>query len=170
MRRTEVRITLYLYLPELLICVKGITEFVFYFVFSFTVKGSKTGLKKERRPIANRQLLYQSSLLPYFLPHGATVTDKKIISQENLTLTGTKQTTIYFLTKPLLIFIIHCDVLSIHTIDYQGFPSICPVVLSAEKVIFVGFEGFYEGQWLRARLCCRKISDSIFWLYYFTPR
>ena len=29
---------------------------------------------------------------------------------------------------------------------------------------------FYEGQWLRARLCCRKISDSIFWLYYFTPR
>ena len=70
------RITLYLYLPELLICVKGITEVVFYFVFSFTVKeGSKTGLKKERRPIANRQLLYQSSLLPHFLPHGATVTD-----------------------------------------------------------------------------------------------
>ena len=34
----------------------------------------------------------------------------------------------------------------------------------------MGFEGFYEGQWLRARLCCRKISDSIFWLYYFTPR
>ena len=29
---------LYLYLPELLICVKGITEVVFYFVFSFTVK------------------------------------------------------------------------------------------------------------------------------------
>ena len=27
-----------------------------------------------------------------------------------------------------------------------------------------------EGQALRARLCCRKISDSIFWLYYFTPR
>ena len=23
---------------------------------------------------------------------------------------------------------------------------------------------------LRAKLCCRKISDSIFWLYYFTPR
>ena len=34
----------------------------------------------------------------------------------------------------------------------------------------VGFEGFYEGQWLRARLCCRKISDSIFWLFCFTPR
>ena len=34
----------------------------------------------------------------------------------------------------------------------------------------MGLEGFYEGQWLRARLCCRKISDSIFWLYYFTPR
>ena len=67
--------TLYLYLPELLICVKGITEVVFYFVFSFTVKeGSKKGLKKERRPIANRQLLYQLSLLPHFLPHGATVT------------------------------------------------------------------------------------------------
>ena len=34
----------------------------------------------------------------------------------------------------------------------------------------VGFKSFYEGQWLRARLCCRKISDSIFWLHYFTPR
>ena len=66
--------TLYLYLPELL---KGITEIVFYFVFSFTVKeGSKTGLKKERRPIANKQLLYQSSLLPHFLPHGTTVTSR----------------------------------------------------------------------------------------------
>ena len=42
---------------------------------SFTVKeGSKKGLKKERRPIANRQLLYLLSLLPHFLPHGATVT------------------------------------------------------------------------------------------------
>ena len=29
---------LYLYLPELLICVKGITEIIFYFVDSFTVK------------------------------------------------------------------------------------------------------------------------------------
>ena len=29
---------------------------------------------------------------------------------------------------------------------------------------------FLCSQWLRARLCCRKISDSIFWLYYFTPR
>ena len=38
--------TLYLYLPELLICVKGITEVVFYFVFSFTVKeGFKEGTK-----------------------------------------------------------------------------------------------------------------------------
>ena len=70
--------TLYLYLPELLICVKGITEVVFYFVLSFTVKeGSKKGLKKERRPVANRQLLYQSSLLPHFLPHGATITKRK---------------------------------------------------------------------------------------------
>ena len=33
-----------------------------------------------------------------------------------------------------------------------------------------GFWRFLWGQWLRARLCCRKISDSIFWLYYFTPR
>ena len=45
----------------------------------------------------------------------------------------------------------------------------CLKVFSVE-VTNVGFEGFYEGQWLRARLCCRKISDSIFWLYYFTPR
>ena len=63
--------TLYLYLPVLLICVKGITEVVFYFVFSFTVK---EGSKKERRPITNSKLLYQSSLLPHFLPQGATVT------------------------------------------------------------------------------------------------
>ena len=49
----------------------------FLFCFSFMVKeGSKTGLKKERRPIANRQLLYQSSLKPPFLPHGAAVTVK----------------------------------------------------------------------------------------------
>ena len=27
-----------------------------------------------------------------------------------------------------------------------------------------------EGQVLKARLSCRKIPDSIFWLYYFTPR
>ena len=32
----------------------------------------------------------------------------------------------------------------------------------------MGFEGFYEGQWLRARRCCRKLSDSIFWLFCFT--
>ena len=39
--------TLYLYLSELLICVKGITEVVFYFVFSFTVKeGSKNGQRR----------------------------------------------------------------------------------------------------------------------------
>ena len=28
----------------------------------------------------------------------------------------------------------------------------------------------FESQGLRARLCCRKISDSIFWLHCFTPR
>ena len=53
----------YLYLPELLICVKGITEVAFDFVFSFRVK---EGFKKEQRPIANRQLLYQLSILPHF--------------------------------------------------------------------------------------------------------
>ena len=31
----------------------------------------------------------------------------------------------------------------------------------------VGFVA--EGHGQRARLCCRLISDSIFWLYYFTP-
>ena len=34
----------------------------------------------------------------------------------------------------------------------------------------MGFNKDFEVQGLRARLCCRKISDSIFWLYYFTPR
>ena len=62
---------LYLYLPELLICVKGITEIIFSFVSSFTVR---EGFKKERRPIANKELLYQLSLLPHFLPHDASVT------------------------------------------------------------------------------------------------
>ena len=38
------------------------------------------------------------------------------------------------------------------------------------QVTNVEFEGYLGGQWLRARLYCRKISDSIFWLYYFTPR
>ena len=38
------------------------------------------------------------------------------------------------------------------------------------EVTNVWFEGFYESQWLRARLCCRKISDSISWLFSFTPR
>ena len=33
-----------------------------------------------------------------------------------------------------------------------------------------GLKGFLGSRWLRARLCCRKISDSIFWLFYFTPR
>ena len=34
----------------------------------------------------------------------------------------------------------------------------------------MGFKRGFEGLGLRARLCCRKISDSIFCLYYFTPR
>ena len=33
----------------------------------------------------------------------------------------------------------------------------------------MGFEGF-EGQGLRARLCCRRYLTPYFWLYYFTPR
>ena len=47
--------------------------------------------------------------------------------------------------------------------------SVLFFVFSNLKNEFVGFEGFYGSQWLRARLCCRKISDSIFWLYYFYP-
>ena len=50
---------------------------------------------------------------------------------------------------------------------------VCQILRAPKEEVgvrFVGFEGFYEGQWLRARLCCRKISDSIFWLHYFTPR
>ena len=62
---------LYLYLPKLLICVKEITEIIFNYVFSFTVK---EGFNEERRPSVNKELLYQLSLLPHFLPHGATVT------------------------------------------------------------------------------------------------
>ena len=33
----------------------------------------------------------------------------------------------------------------------------------------VEMQGNDNSQGLRARLCCRNISDSIFWLYYFTP-
>ena len=40
----------------------------------------------------------------------------------------------------------------------------------ASRLPMWGFKVFLEGRWLRARLCCRKLSDSIFWLYYFTPR
>ena len=36
-------------------------------------------------------------------------------------------------------------------------------------VSFVGFKDFYEGQWLRARLCCRKISDSSYFGYIILP-
>ena len=37
------------------------------------------------------------------------------------------------------------------------------------EVTNVGFKRFLCSQALRARLCCRKISDSIFWLFCFTP-
>ena len=36
--------------------------------------------------------------------------------------------------------------------------------------VVCGIWRLFEGQGLRARLCCRKISDSIFWLRCFTPR
>ena len=54
---------LYLYLPELLIYVKAITEIIFYFVFCFTIK---EGFKKKRRPIANKELLNQLSFYLIF--------------------------------------------------------------------------------------------------------
>ena len=37
-----------------------------------------------------------------------------------------------------------------------------------KKFTFVEFDAL-NGQGLRARLSCRKISDSIFWLYYILP-
>ena len=45
-----------------------------------------------------------------------------------------------------------------------------PLFGGRRRLVSVGFEGFFLGQWVRGRLCCRKISDSLFWLYYFTPR
>ena len=59
----EANRALYLYLPELLICVKGITEIIFNFVFSFMVK---EGFKKEERPIVNKELLYHLSFYLIF--------------------------------------------------------------------------------------------------------
>ena len=44
-----------------------------------------------------------------------------------------------------------------------------PIILNSRSRWYCGVLDF-EGQGLRARLCCRKISDSIFWLYYFPPR
>ncbi len=37
------------------------------------------------------------------------------------------------------------------------------------KVTNVGFKGFYSSQLLRARLCCRKLSDSIFLVILLYP-
>ena len=48
----------------------------------------------------------------------------------------------------------------VRVVGFEGF-------LASRSPMWV-LKGIYEGQWLRARLCCRKISDSIFWLYYFT--
>ena len=44
------------------------------------------------------------------------------------------------------------------------------VAAMAKRVARVWDLKAFEGQGLRARLCCRKISDSIFWLHCFTPR
>ena len=52
----------------------------------------------------------------------------------------------------------------------SSFLPFLPFSSSLFHLSSVGFEIFYESQWLRARLCCRKISDSIFWLFCFTPR
>ena len=46
----------------------------------------------------------------------------------------------------------------------------CLKVFFSRRGYQCGVWRFLGSQWLRARLCCRKISDSIFWLYYFTPR
>ena len=72
LRGTEVRIThcICIY-PNYWSVWKGLQKL---FSILFLVSRSKEGLKKERRPITNRQLLYQLSLLHHFLPHGATVT------------------------------------------------------------------------------------------------
>ena len=47
-----------------------------------------------------------------------------------------------------------------------------PVIprIQFEVLLTCGVWRVLGSQALRARLCCRKISDSIFWLYYFTPR
>ena len=58
------------------------------------------------------------------------------------------------------VFIIH--VFEVHQCGVERFFRV--------EVTNVGFKSFLGSQGLRARLCCRKISDSIFWLYYFTPR
>ena len=49
------------------------------------------------------------------------------------------------------------SILGVHHSRVRGSPMWC-------------LKGFLGSQWLRARLCCRKVSDFIFWLYYFTPR
>ena len=97
--------TLYMHLPELLICVKGITEVVFYFVFSFRVK---EGFKEEWRPIVNRQLLYQLSLLPHFLPHGATIT-------------------VGFITFPRILVLMQTALLRIWTKSFIPFPIVISI-------------------------------------------
>ena len=49
------------------------------------------------------------------------------------------------------------------------YPQKFPVVQKCPLLYLWCLKAF-EGQGLRARLCCRKISDSIFWLHCFTPR
>ena len=70
---------LYLYLPKLLICAKGITEIIFYFVFSFMVK---EGFKKERRPIASKELLYQLNSFFALWCYRYSATDSSVSENE----------------------------------------------------------------------------------------
>ena len=70
-----------------------------------------------------------------------------------------------YLKKSLL----HVVFINISGLVWFGFMVWGLKVFSVE-VTNVEFERFLGCQWLKARLCCRKISDSIFWLYCFTPR
>ena len=62
-----------------------------------------------------------------------------------------------------------CFILSDRS-DFHMIKNLSIVVYAFAGHMLCGVWRYLGGQWLRARLCCRKISDSIFWLYYFTPR
>ena len=46
---------------------------IFWYFYSWWLLQKKERFQKERRPIANKELLYQLSFLPYILLHGVTV-------------------------------------------------------------------------------------------------